>query len=535
MFRSIGRFLLYALLILTPLIAYIYLYNVMMETKNGNTYRQLYLELPMLLGIMLLLYIPYKSLYKNALLAFIPIFSLYLVYDIFYYFLKRSARVSDFSNLFLVHDLSFLFLLGILFFIALITIPIALLLLAFKEKGYRFYKTLLGLKILMVVIFSVEYLRPNNFLMQHFHYIDYSQAKTIKYNGRFASFFYYNAISRLSEKRVRAYQHASIDIDKRLFHDQNLSQKPNIHIIVLESFVDPRLFKEITYNRTPLADELAKYLGDRGFSYLKSPAYGGGTAQAELEVLTGIRALSKIDSVDFNTLKGEPISGFTQALKSQGYRTYGSIATTSEYFNSIAAYGSIGIDAIEFLEEVEAFKKSKGDKHIFDGDLFAYNLQRLKQLPTDRPYLFYTLGMYGHIPYDRNGALRPSIIFPSTKDHRIKRIANQFYYRTKALGEYLDALLQHDPHALIYITSDHLPSILNRGIGYAYEKEINSAMLLIGGKNSEIGVDAFYQVPRYLWHYLSDSPLEFQKRYSYEEEEHIYFKMLAESLQKEED
>jgi phosphoglycerol transferase MdoB-like AlkP superfamily enzyme len=297
----------------------------------------------------------------------------------------------------------------------------------------------------------------------------------------------------------------------------------------MESFVDPRLFKDISYNRSPLAKELEKYLGDHGFSYIKSPIYGGGTAQAEFEILTGIRALGKIDSVDFNTLKGEKMSGFISSISQAGYQTYASIATSSEYFNSISAYGSIGLKHLEFLEETPNYKPKEGDAHIFDGDLFDYNIQRIKTFPIDKPYVFYTLGMYGHIPYQRN-KIRPSIIFPSSKDHRIKRIANQFYFRTKALAKYIDQILALDPSAIIYVSSDHLPSILNSGIRYKKDKKYNIALLLIDGKNVPIDGLKYYQVPRYLWQILHSNHQKFKNIYTKKEEKSFYFKVLSESI-----
>ena len=524
-----SRFLLYLLLVLIPIIAYIYLYNIAVDASNGHTYLQVYLELPLLVMILFLLYIPYKSLFKNAFLAFLPLLSLYIVYDIFYYFLKRSARLSDFSNIVMLNDFSFLMMLGMIFFVFLTIIPISLLFLGFRTKNYRKNRALLLSKLFMMGSLFFLFFTNNNYLIKNFNYINYSQAKTIKYNGRFASFIYYDCMSHISAQKVISYQKKDVNISQILFPNKNLHKKRNIHLIVLESFVDPRLFKNISYNRSPLSNSLKKYLGKEGFSYLKSPIYGGGTAQAEFEILTGIRAFGKIDSVDFNTLRGEKMSGFIDSLSEQGYSNYASIATSSEYFNSIAAYGSIGLKHLQFLEETPSYSIRKGDAHIFDGDLFDYNIKRIKSFPKNKPYLLYTLGMYGHIPYQRN-KVRPSIIFPSTKDHRVKRIANQFYYRTKALAKYIDEILTIDPHAIIYISSDHLPSILNAGIKYKKERKINIALLLIDGKNVPINGLRFYQVPRYLWHYLNDTHTEFKDNHSREEEKNVYFKALSQSL-----
>ncbi len=75
-----------------------------------------------------------------------------------------------------------------------------------------------------------------------------------------------------------------------------------------------------------------------------SPIYGGGTAQAEFELLTGIQALSKVNRIEFNVMQGRNISSFVKKLNQNNYKTIATIATGSGFFNSIQAYKSIGFD-----------------------------------------------------------------------------------------------------------------------------------------------------------------------------------------------
>jgi len=529
------RFLLYLLLTLLPIIAYIYLYNIFMDKSNVYTYQQGYLELTILIMILYILYIPQKNIFKNAFLSIIPILSLYIAYDIFYYFLKRSARLSDFSNIILLNDFSFLLLLGFIFFVCATLIPIFLILLSHKNKLYK-NKILNISKVLLIITVFILLASPNNYLIKHFNYMNWSEGRTIAYNGRFSSFIYYDSTSHMAKKKLLKYKDIKIDIDKSLFPASKITEKRNIYLIVLESFIDPRLLKDISYNRSPLSSKLKKYLGKEGFSHPESPVYGGGTAQAEFELLTGIPALAKIKSIEFNTLEGEKMSSFVNSLQKEGYQSYASIATNSEYFNSILAYKSIGLKHLQFLEETDAYVPRKGDVHIFDGDLFDYNLKRIKSFSKNKPYIFYTLGMYGHIPYERNTALRPSVIHPSIDDYQIEHIVNQFYYRTKALGEYIDKILAQDPHCIIYVSSDHLPAILSDKIKYIKYQTVNISLLLIDGKNVPLPrALRYYKIPRYLWHYLhnNDNNLSFKDTHTAEEEKKIYFKALSESLKKE--
>ena len=67
----------------------------------------------------------------------------------------------------------------------------------------------------------------------------------------------------------------------------------------------------------------------------------GGTAQAEFELLTGIRAFSRINSIEFNVMKGHKTHSFIDKLKETGYQTMATIGTGAGFFNSIQAYQSL--------------------------------------------------------------------------------------------------------------------------------------------------------------------------------------------------
>ena len=237
-----------------------------------------------------------------------------------------------------------------------------------------------------------------------------------------------------------------------------------------------------------------------------------------------------MSSIEFNVLEGNNISGFVNSLKKNGYKTRANIATNSSYFNSNNAYRSIGISEVMFLEENDDFELRVGDKKIFDGDIYNYNLHELKEQNLKTPYLHYTLGMYGHFPYDRNLVLRPDIITTTHNDERINRIANQFYYRTNALAKYIDKILSADPLSIIFIASDHLPPILTNDIKYTKPKTENIALLLIDGKTIDINGLYYYDIPRVIWKQLKNDNVKLEKIDSKTYED-MYFKALSESLQ----
>ncbi len=526
--KHIAVFLFFSLLII---ISYIELSHFWVSC-GGIDGKNRYIEFPLLVFLLLMLYFPRKTSFKNILLAVLPILGLYILYDVFYYFLARSPRLSDLKNAIVLNDFSTFFSAGLsLMFLAILTIMIYAIYDFKKHSTNRTFYAILFAKIMAFIGFFYYLSSTNfdNYLSKKFDYYCWSQAKTITKNGRFSSVIYYTIMSNKAKEKLITYKEKKIDINALLFDDVKIKNRKNIYMVVLESFIDPRLIKDAIYSPSPLHKKMQKYLTKKEFSYTLSPIYGGGTSQAEFEVLTAIPALAAVNSIEFNTLQGNQIAGFVNMLKQNGYTPYANIATNSNYFNSKEAYKSIGFDKTVFLEESDGFLQQAGDKHIFDGDVYHYNISKLKKQSLKSPYLLYTLGMYGHFPYDRNLKLRPDVIETSYHDKRVKRIANQFYYRTKALANYIEAILSFDPNSIIFITSDHIPPLLNKGVRYLKQENENIALLLIDGKMVDINGLHYYDIPRVIDKILNNSHSTL-KQIGTKVYQDIYFKALSQSL-----
>jgi len=280
-----------------------------------------------------------------------------------------------------------------------------------------------------------------------------------------------------------------------------------------------------------LAEELIPFLNtDKDFSRIISPVYGGGTAQAEFELLTGVKALSKVNQIEFNVMKGGAINSFILKLMENNYRQLSTVASSAGFFNSQQAYLSLGLNDVAFLEDIREEKGLPDLGPLFDGDLFEQNLQQVEQAlaDNDRPLVNYVLGMYGHLPFTRDEQKRPDIVSVEHKDDRLRRISNQFYYRTKALADYLNKLTALDPTAIIYVTSDHLPSILTPKTTYSLDDKVNIAIFLDKGKPVDVSGKYLYEIPWLIWDALSATKI--MRQFDEDKMGQLYFKALSESL-----
>lgn len=495
------------------------------------------LEVPLLLTILTLFY--YQKIQNKFVkhLSFPAlIIMIYLLFDIFYIFLGKSPSPSDFQNLSLIFEFSLEMGVGFLMFFALI--PLIFFVWFFHlTKEYVFKTLIISLSVrlffLSLLLFFFTTKPFDDFQKNIFKHVIWSQENTIRYNGRFSSFLFYANQQNENYLYLKKYseKNKAIDIHKSLYPNK-ISTPRNIHMIVLESFIDPRLIQNLRFNRTPLSKNLIPYLlGDKGkFSQIISPVYGGGTAQAEFELLTGIKALEKVNSIEFNVMNGGKINGFSKLLSDNNYATIATIATSSKYFNSKKAYESLGFDTVTYLQEDKEFIKKMSNPLIFDGDVLDYNLKKIRHFITsnNRPVFNYILGIYGHIPFRRDYTKRPDTIRVETEDAKLRRIVNQFYYRTKAIEDYIKNILSIDRNSIIYITSDHLPSILSNDIVYKYNKYNNISLFINNGITIDVTGKHLYEIPWLIWDLLStkSNPRNIQSKHM----ENLYYKALSESI-----
>ncbi len=498
-------------------------------------------ELPFVTALCLIFYFsPEDNTKTISIYSFTPsmtILGIYSIYDVFYSYLARSPRISDFKNIFLIYKVSpFLFLL-LCGYIILIFSPTIFSYLAWikSSDNPNSFKIILSKTCILFLLGTMVFSEKAYALQtSHLHFVEWSDTRNVIKNGRLVSFIYYNNKRNKILSELSHHKHISIS---ESFYAKRPKRTPNIHIIVLESFIDPRKIQGLSFNRSPLSETLAPFLREQKyFSTLEAPVYGGGSPQTKFEILTGIPALALIDSIEYNLFEGSPTSSFVNALKEAGYYTIASNGAKSGFYNSKLAYTGIGFDKLYYLNKNDYYSISANDDYIFDGDFLTANTTFLKNIAanknTAKPILNYIIGMYGHLPFKRNKQDRPDIITTNSDNPLLTDLANQFYYRTKALGQHLNRLKQSDPEAIIFIASDHLPPILNKKNRYTLDKKINIALLLDKFNPVDISQKKYYEISHIIWSLLNNSsnPVQQKTAPNSINKKDIYFSFISEAM-----
>ena len=480
-------------------------------------------EVPVVLIALALAYAPRaQPAWLARVLPTCAVLGTYITFDHFSTSFARAPRISDLSNLPLLFevDLPSAFALSVMVGAGIV----AWLIVTVSELRRACVSALVRLSLITVIVMTLGSSAFQDSLLSRYQYVPWRELTTIRDNGRVASFLFYSYQERAQLRSLRDRAAKPLSYGETLYPGELYTAPPHIHIIVLESFVDPRLIRyrgrPLEMRPEPLAGPLKPHLltptqraplsaeaddawGELGFSRVRSPVYGGGTAQAEFELLTGLPALARFNAIDFNVMRGKSTSSFIRHLRAQGYRSLATIATRSGYFNSTQAYQSLGLEEVVYLEEEPSFERDSSEPYLFDGDVFDYHLERLKRLKSksaqEGPVISYLLGMYGHTPFRRDEERHPDLIEVSPHSETLTRVVNQFYYRTRALGRYLSALYELDPDAIVYVTSDHLPALFNQEVTYEDDLKQNIALLRSRDQVIDVSGRRLYEIPQLIW------------------------------------
>ncbi|MBA3014211.1 MAG: LTA synthase family protein [Proteobacteria bacterium] len=463
----------------------------------------------------------------QPLLAAIPILLAYVGQDLYYLMYSNVLRLSEQAEL--PELLKVLTLKHIALLITTVAAPLSFFLWFINYR--RFWPIMVGALPITLLIGVAEFY-PEHYTTTYRkigrEIVFWSDAVSAENNGRFMMLLYREAERKIAQAKTKAFR------DRPQYDRQaqqlatwihTNSNNRNVHLVVLEGFIDPTLFKNAKYTKDPFHPSFKKLAGNKmGFSI--SPVVGGKTSQAEFEVLCGVPAFEELTGVEFNGFTGAQAYCLPGQLRLAGYQTIASNAYNPSFFNTPNAYQGIGFDEIYFPREYVNGSDtylSRGDtkdemEYMFDSELFSQNLEFITPLllDKDRPPLFnYVLTVYGHFPHLLNEQKRPPVLkmLSPFKDPQLERAANQIFYRSKAVADYVSQLIELDEQSLIILISDHIPP--GQFGRKSYKKlhyldntdeslQMNRILIIEDGKAKKHATIHHYDVPAMVMNYVTN-------------------------------
>lgn len=483
------------------------------------------LELPFLGYLYFLLNRLLRPSRWQPVLAALPLLLLYIIADAYYLVYGRVLRLVEVTELPEMFDVLpgysvALIVLGIF-------LPLGFFLYSLDHQRWR-RCCLVALPALALA--GYVYLAPERFLAS-FHalgreVVNWSDVVSVENNGRLAMLGYFEAQRQASLQKTKSYRDDRSLVDRMASLSEEIKSSGNgrnVHLLVLESFFDPKLFAGLKFSSDP-ADPAYRKLVRKKEGLSISPVFGGGTAQAEFEILCGVPAYRELASVEFNAFTGNRTYCLPTILADAGYRTLASNSYKPNFFNAIPAYRGAGFQEIFFPQEyapgMESYLRA-GDTekewYMYDGDLFLQNREFFvgtRDGSDQRPIFNYLISIYGHLPHYIDEAKRPQFIKVITelRDEQLERAVNQHYYRTQELARHVQALLKHDPKSLIIFVSDHVPPLSQGPDTYKklhYLNNIpesvyyNRIFIIENGKAVKYNTMHHYDIPKVVLNYLT--------------------------------
>ena len=237
---------------------------------------------------------------------------------------------------------------------------------------------------------------------------------------------------------------------------------PNIIMIQLESFFDPLLIDGIEFDVDPIANfrKLKKNYSSGTFSV---SSIGGGTANTEFEVLTGL-------NLDFfapgeypynTTVNTETSESINYALKESNYSTHAIHNHEGNFYNRNTVYSNLGFDTFTSSEYMLINERTPLG-WAKDSFLIEPILDLLTS--TENQDFIYTISVQGHGSYPNDEIEdEKNVNITNIKDdtfaNSIEYYANQIYEMDIFIEDLINAVNSLNEATVIVFFGDHQPNL----------------------------------------------------------------------------
>lgn len=281
--------------------------------------------------------------------------------------------------------------------------------------------------------------------------------------------------------------------------------KPDVIVILGETYWDPEKLEGVKFNKE-VAENLRKYQSGT----MISPAFGGGTANVEFEMLTGFSNFFFNQSIiPYNVYFKHSTPGVVSAFKDNGYAAVALHPNTGDFYNRNNVYNYLGFDEFKDIKSLDRPGAYKGN-HMSDDSLVDDIAGVLKE--KDEPAFVLGITMQNHDPFTSNiknyGSAREIEVESDKLDDAEKDVLANFaqgvYDEDKALGKLIEIARKNDRPTLIYLFGDHLPRL---GVGLpGGNYDIFNKLGFTDGRTDPRTDKKFYELPYVAWSSYKDLP-----------------------------
>ncbi|MGE7796322.1 LTA synthase family protein [Lysinibacillus fusiformis] len=245
-------------------------------------------------------------------------------------------------------------------------------------------------------------------------------------------------------------------------------EKPNIVVIMSEAFWDIGNINELLMKENYIPNVQNLQVGT-----MVSPQFGGGTANVEFEVLTGLSMnLLPAGSIAYQQYIKRPTPSLAQILSEEGYHSIAIHTYFKWFWDREKVYEHMGFDKFTSVTEMpDALNKGI---YISDEEITNEVIKEIEE--NNEPVFIYAVTMQNHGSYydDRYG--EGTIQVPGNYSEETQKILNTYTTglvdADRELGNLVDYLQNSNEPTIVVFFGDHLPLL-----GSEYKAYIDTGYL----------------------------------------------------------
>lgn len=263
--------------------------------------------------------------------------------------------------------------------------------------------------------------------------------------------------------------------------NSNSTVKPNIILVQLESFINPNWITNITLNKNPVSN-FESLSEEFSSGLLAVPALGGGTANTEFEVITGMSTdFFGTGEFPFNTIVSKKaIPSLAYTLKDLGYSANALHNHEGKFYSRDVVYKNLGFDSftpIECMDVPERTPVGWAKDNVLIDEICNIITS------TDNPDLIFGVSVQGHGNYP-NDELEDKEIYitndySKSNKNSLEYYINQVYEMDQFVGDLIEAVNKLDEPTVIAFYGDHFPAV--------------------GIENGEVSINTLKSTPYLIW------------------------------------
>lgn len=258
---------------------------------------------------------------------------------------------------------------------------------------------------------------------------------------------------------INAFTFENPDIFKP--REDRTETKPDVFILLLESFFDPAIIKGV--DDCTYLPKLCELRENATWGSLEVPTYGGNTNRTEFEILTGVSLDNYPAHVfPYFSLVTKHLDSYPRLFKASGYETSAIHPHRKEFWNRTTVYKLMDI---EHFIGIESFQNDKRDGwYISDKSL----LPKLEDLfAKTSPQFNITITMENHGPWGKRENMNEAEIQTLEPINDLSENAQrqwlEYVYHLRhsetLVAELADMINARAKPTIVFAFGDHLPAL----------------------------------------------------------------------------